>query len=362
MNNKTNRFRIFLVIYILLFLSAAAAGLYFFSNYLKEYELSRPKYVLDAFLNDLHSGKMEKENFPALQQVNRSVQSEEESMEFIQNLLSDAVLTKSGSESSDSKMVYNIKSGGTLIGKAEMTPSAETKHGFPIWKITSSEYYMEQFLTSSEIVVPAEYEVYVNNSVLSPDNIIETGIPYEIFSYFYPIYPQLPTLVRYSSGSVFGDISFSVKDKSGKPVSDKDLNEVSFLKNCYPASKEDELKEFTDEYITKYADYTSNAGGYPTMLYSQLKELVVPDSDLHNRIRLAFDAMNYIICSKCTVSDENLNLICEPAEGLYFSDVSYSTTVKGQDGEKTGDSNIRMMIVDYGQDHYKLRAESMTTY
>ena len=359
MKKKRHGFAIFMAIWCILLICAGGFALRYLADYLKEYEKSRPKYVVEAYTEDVISGNISDSSFTVLDKIDSRIQSRQEALSFIHNILSEAKFYKAVNESTDDMTVYRIKNGNSLIGKASMTKTGETGHGFPLWSFTEAEFYFNQYLTSRSVILPEAYSVSVNGTALDSSYITEKGIRYDMLLPFYDTYPEFPTLVKYEAGNILGDFDLTVRNRSGKMITEEEMNEKAFLAECFPCEKENEIREFTSDFTSKYSDYTTNVTGYTTANYSALKSIVVPDSILHNRIRLAFDAMNYVYAKKCSVVSEEINLICEPAEGVYLSDVSYSTETKGQNGEGITDSNIRLIINDYKND---LRASDMSTY
>lgn len=357
---KKRGFLIFILLYIIFVLSAGFFALRYLYNYLEEYETTLPKHVLQAYKEKLQNGDISEESISTLSRIDTEIQSREDSLRFIREKLSHAQLFKAINECTDDADVYTIQCEGNIVGRAVMTTVGKTVHGFPIWEFTGSEFNFDGYLSKASITVPPEFRVEANGVPLSQNHIAEKNIHFDLLSSFYSAYPSLPTLVRYETGSILGEIHFSVYNSGNSVLREDELNEVLYLKSLYPPSNDTELKAFTHEFITRYADYTSNAGGYTTMLYSQLKELVIPESNLHNRIRLAFDAMNYIVCSRCTVSDEKTIASCEPIPGLWFTQIEYTTTVKGEHEEKSSDTTIGIITVR--DSNGALRAESMATY
>lgn len=357
---KRHGFLVFMLIYVLLFAAAGFLGLRYLSGYLEEYEASRPKHFLEEYSKELNSGNLPENLFPVLSKIDPEVQSREDSLSFIRSKLSEAKLYRAISECSETREVYTVKSGNDVIGRAEMTPSGTTEHGFQLWEFTKTEFNFDSFLNSASIIVPGEYRVEVNGKTLPRSKITDKNIKYNLLSSFYGSYPGLPTLVKYETGNMLGGIEFSVYNSGNRLMAPEELDETLFLNSIYPASNKNDLIAFTEDFVRKYADYTSNAGGFTTMLYSQLKELVIPESDLHNRIRLAFDAMNYILCKSCEVSDLKNVILSELSSGVYFSNVEYTSTVKGKSETKSSDSNIGLIIVKDSKGN--LKAESMATY
>ncbi|MDO5445553.1 MAG: hypothetical protein Q4F31_08035 [Eubacteriales bacterium] len=357
---KSHAFLIFMLIYILLFIVAGFFALRYLSGYLEEYESSRPKHVVEQYLQVLNSGNIPDDPFPVLYKIDPEVQSREDSLRFINEKLSEAKLYRAIDQCSDTCEVYYIKNGSDVIGRAEMTPSGTTEHGFQLWDFSKTEFDFDTYLNSSSIIIPSEYRVEVNGKTLSRSKITDSKIRYDVLSSFYDSYPGLPTLVKYETGSMLGDIEFSVYNAGNRLMEPDELNEALYLNSVFPAPNKNDIIDYTEEFVRKYADYTSNAGGYTTMLYSQLKEIVIPESDLHNRIRLAFDAMNYINCKSCEVSDLKNVIVSELTDGVYYSNVEYTSTVKGNSELKSSESNIGLIIVKDTKG--MLKAESMVTY
>lgn len=353
---KKHGFLIFLLVWALLLALAGALGIIFLRNYLAEYEASRTDNVLDAFAERLASGDLAPEQFSVLEQIDANLQTEEEAMDWIRALLSEATLYKAVDECTDDQTVYRIKNGSDLIGRVKMTPVATTDNGFLLWDITETEFYLEPYLTRADYTVPEVFSVEVNGHTLDRSYVTAENVPYETLSAFYDVYSDLPTLITYTGGSVLGEVPELVYDGNGAKLQPSELTEAVFLNRSCPAEREPELRELTADFVIRYAEYTSNVTGYTTANYSRIKELVIPESDLHNRLRLAFDSMAWSAAKHCDVTSQNIHIVCQLKEGLYLTDVGYTVNVDG----RNADTNIRLLFTPDELDN--LKSERMTTY
>lgn len=358
---KSRGFLIFMVIYCVALLTAGFFGLRYLYGYLDEYEKSRPKYVLADYTQKVLGGELPADSFPVLAETDSNIQSDREALEFINGKLSESSFYRLVNECTDERTVYVVKCGGDLIGRAGMTVVGETEHGFPIWEFTDAEFYFEPFLETASVTVPPEYTVTAGGTVLSGEYITEKDIGYNALSDFYAEYPDLPRMVRYETGKTLGPTDLRVYDQSGKEVSGLRLSEPSFLNSLYGAGNYTELHDFTSEFIKRYVTYTANLTGNAAYNYSVLKDMVVPDSELHDRIRLAFDALNYTFTKRADISKEVPNITCDFGDGLYFTDTTYTTDIVSKSDSVTMENSIRLMMTEYSSVK-TLRAAMMSTY
>lgn len=357
---KKNRFFVFMLLYSAVILVIGAAGLFFLSQFLKEYEQALPKHELERYTNELIHGNIQAEEFPVLNKTDQTIQTHEESLAFIYDKLSRAKLFRAVNECTDNLNVYTIKADDAIIGRAEMVSSGETKHGFKTWKFTNTEFYFDQFLCKDSIVVPEDFRVEVNGKLLTREHIVEKSIPYEYLSPFYSDYPSLPTMVKYETGQIFGSPEFSVYNSGNRLLQKDEVNETVFLNSLFPSEKENELRSFSEDFVERYVSYSSNAGGASAYLYSRMKELAVPESKLHNRLRMAFDSLYYINCQSADIHDLVIEVVCSPAPGISFVKLNYTTDIRANSEETITDNSIGLIVVDFNS--YELRSETMTTY
>jgi len=353
---KKHGFLIFMLVWSLLLIAAGTVGIFYLRNYLAEYEASRTGNIVDAFSRKLVSGDLDPEEFTVLDRIDTRLQSKEEAMTRIRSLLSGAKLYKAVDESTDTLTVYRIKNGSDLIGRAKMAPVSVTDNGFSLWDFTETEFYLDQYLSHAEYTVPASFSVQVNGQKLDSSYITAESVPYETLSAFYSAYTGLPAMVTYTGGDVLGPVPEAVYDNNGNLLQPEELTETVFLNRSCPADRDAELREATTEFVLRYAEYTSNVTGYTTANYARIKALVIPESDLHNRLRLAFDSMAWGAAEDCEITAQTIHIVCRLKEALYLTDVSYTVDVDG----RRADTNIRLI---YTPDELNnLKAERMTTY
>ena len=358
---KSHGFLIFMLAYSVLVLTAGFFGLKFLYGYLEEYEQSRPKHAVNEFTETVLNGTVSESDIPALAQIDTGIQTREQSLAFIREKLSNAKLMRAVNECTDTRYVYTIKSGSDIVGRAVMEKTGETENGFPLWKITSSEFDFEQFLQSASVQVPENYTVYANGTKLDSSYITKRNIQYETLTGVYEQYPELPGMVVYESGKVLGNVFLNVEDGDGNAVTDDSMTEADFLTSSFKSSAEEEIKEYAADFTERYVTYTANVGGQSGYNYGKLKDIIVAESELHDRIRMAFDALGYTFCKACDITKLNVNLALELQPGVYFADVSYTTAIESNNQTSgSTDNNIRILMTRNSMD--QLRAFWMSTY
>ena len=358
---KSHGFLIFMLVYAVLVCAAGFFGLKFLYNYLDEYEMSRPKHAVNGFTETVLSGDVSEADIPVLTQVDNGIQTKEQSLAFVREKLSGAKLMRAVNECTDDRYVYTIKSGNDIIGRAVMEKTGETEHGFPIWSVTSYELDFEQFLQSASVRVPESYNVYANGTRLDSSCITQRDIQYETLTGVYEQYPDLPGMVVYESGKILGNVFLNVEDSEGNAVTEDRMTETDFLKSGFTSDAEEEIKEFAADFTERYVTYTANVGGQSGYNYGKLKDIIVAESELHDRIRMAFDALGFTFCKACEITKLNVNLALELQPGVYFADVSYTTAIESNNQTSgSTDNNIRVLMTRNSME--QLRAFWMSTY
>ena len=364
-NNKTRKkisgFAVFMFIYVFIFCAAAFFGLRYLYGFLEEYEISRPRKVLEEYVSAVKGGSISEEALTVLDSIDTDIQSKEEALSFIAEKLSGAEFLRASNESTDDTTVYTIKSGSDIIGRAVMGTVGETAHGFALREFTDAEFYFEQFLSCGEISVPSSYSVSANGTTLPDSCITEKGIKYAALSDYYEEYPDAPTLVSYKTGQVLGGVALTVTDNNGNTFSGDELTENIFLGSYIDSELSDRIDRYISEFTDLYAVFTSNVNGAPSLNYEHIKQLVVRDSPLHERLRLAVGSLSFTSCRQCNVLGYAINFIAPLSDNVYLVDASYSTFIEGSTHEtSTTETNIRLIIeID---ESGKILASSMSTY
>lgn len=340
-------------------LVATIFGLDFIWKFLPAYESGRPNYGIEDYMEKLSPEYICNKCEDLIAQIDHSVQSEESCRQVIMDAVSEEITyVKILSETTDDKIVYQLRSGTTVIGRAEMTKVGEPVYGYSPWQVTADSFDLSFLLADNvSVTVPSTFPVYVNNNLLSADYIIESDIRFDLPEEYYELF-DMPTMVTYEAGPFLSDATLSVTDPEGNPVviaDDTDMN--TFL----PACSEEEIAQLSviaNDYIKDYVAFVSVANSDTQGNFQRLKEHVVPGGDLENRFRAAIDGLYWVSDRHASVSDINISYQMEIEDGRYLCNVTYVVETNTFSGPSLATNHEIMIFV---QTEDGLRAEYVRT-
>ncbi|MCQ2407512.1 MAG: hypothetical protein MJ065_03160, partial [Oscillospiraceae bacterium] len=176
---KPSKFRIGLVIYIVVFLLLMTFGLFRFRKFLAEFESSLPQHTIENYVQHLDSTFY---NDMVRQKVDQIPVTQYETADTIAETLNLGTeqsegfsFAKKGDEFTDEKPVYYIRSGESAIAKVTLSKAGETPSFHkPVWKVDDPESLFE---ISSEpeytldVTVPEGSSVSVNGITVPADQL-----------------------------------------------------------------------------------------------------------------------------------------------------------------------------------------------
>lgn len=338
-----------MTIYAGLFLGAAVFGLNVFWKYIDAYEASRPKNTIDAYMEQLTAEHICDQSGDLIDSIDHVLQSEAECREKICAVVeSGMTYAKKSSASDDTKTVYVLRCGSQVIGSVTMTAAEVDEYGFTHWQVGEEAFDFSFLIGKADTVtVPSDYPVYYNGVLLDERYMTETDLRYDALDVFYGDY-ALPTMVTYAAGPVLGEAAMAVTDPDGgEVVIDENTDYNAFLSNC-TADETQALDTFARDFVKRYVAFTGSANKTSKSSYDSLIEYVVPDSDLHTRMKLALDGLAWAQSQGDKVVSITVNRLVNIGGGKYICDVTYEVDTSGREGVVRTTNNAKFVIVDSG--------------
>ena len=313
---KKSLFGIRLVIYAWLLLILFGCALVFLVRYLAVYELSQPKYCVEAYWNEFLEDPYPAEAQAAVADLDPLICSPEEAEAVIRPLLADSRLVKDPTRSVDDELlVYQIVGADkTRLGEVCFSVTGTRQFGLPM--------------------------------LLGPECIVESGIPYQALEECYLHYENLPTMVRYEGGPFLGDVKLRICDPGGRELSEEELTESVFLDNC-PAAEREAVVAFVDEFLPLYVFYSADVNRSAIHYYTQVYALSVPGSELRTRLSQALGSFGYSNTKALTIQSVDWNAVTDFGGGRYLADVSYTSDITGLHGQVSSTDHVRIVILFY---------------
>lgn len=350
-----------MLIYAVVYLIVAAVGLAVFWNFIDAYEHSRPKNTIDAYVAALTPADMCCKSLEADVQADLNLQSAEERSAIITASVSERVTyARKGSESTDARQVYVLRSGKQIIGEVVITAQEPDIYGFTEWEVSEDSfdfsYLMGQPLS---VTVPENFTVSVNGHVLDESYITENGVAYPALEEFYEDY-ELPTMVTYTADAYLGQLEMTVADETGQPVAiTQETDRNAFLDNCTEEEKE-QVESFMGDFLESYVIFTGSSNQAASANYQRLrKNFLIPDSELAQRLYTALDGLAYAQSYGDKLETVEIHRVSRIDDTHYFCDATYCVSTYGRAGkvQTTNNMKVMLLVTDSG-----LRVEAMTRY
>lgn len=354
------RFVIGMVIYAVVFLAIAGAGLAIFWNFIDAYEQSRPMNTVKAYVASVTAEDFCEGSEELLSQLDSSIQSREEACDLIRASVTEPLnYAKKSSESTENRQVYVLRSGKQVIGHFAITAGEADKFGFRGWSVTESSFDFSHLMGQSvSITVPEEYSVRINGAVLDESYITETGIKYTALEEFYDDY-ELPEMVTYTADGFLGEMTLEALDAAGNVVEiaeDMDMN--SLLPVCDAATGE-RISSFSKDFLYHYVVFTSGVSGSVSYNYVQVIKYLIPNGDLAKRLATAIDGLQYAQSWGDTLKEVTVNRVLDLGNYHYMCDVTYIVETYAKAGLLRTENNVKLIL---RESEYGLRIEAMTRY
>lgn len=327
-------FPVFMVLYALVILGAAAWGLTKFWDYMEAYEQSRIKNTLDVYMAEVTPQYICGRSGDLIDSIDHNLQSREDCQQVILDFLSGGIsYARKTAECTDQRAVYVLRTGGKVIGQVVLVPRGETRYGFTPWAVSEDTFDLS-FLVGdpASITVDHTMQVYAGETLLDGGYITESGLKYEAVEDFYGEL-ELPYKLTYAAGPILGQTELRAVDANGNAVTvtqEADLD--PWLNNC-DEEVHSEVDAFNREFIHRYVRYLTSRRDNRQYNLEHLLPLLVDGSDLKKRVSNAYEGLEFGQSQSDTIVAFTSNYIIDLGEGKYLCDVTYEVDSLGRDGE-----------------------------
>lgn len=349
-------------LYAVLFLGLTAWGLSHFWDYIAAYEQSRPETAMNAYMDQVDHEYLYSKSTASTVAIDWNLQNAQLYHDHVmESLEGDISYAKKLSECSDSQNVYMLLCGKRTIGKVTLTPLAADEYGFTPWEVSEESFDFSYLMADTSyitITVPHDYPVYVDGIALSSNYVIGSET-YKELEEFYDSSLTLPYLYTYQAGPFLGEMKVTVTDPNGNPVVIDEATDMSaFLDNC-TQEEDTKLQSFVSEFLPKYVDFTSNAGGNPQRNYNRLVAYMIPKSDLADRMYESVSGLKWITDRKSKISSITFNHCIDVGLQRYLCDVTYAVDTSDFNGAVQAVVSLKLIILETDNG---FKVEGMTSY
>ena len=335
-----------MILYAVIFLTAAWFGLKEFWAYMEAYENSRPKNTVNAYMEQLTLDHICDLSQDVIDQIDHNLQSEEECRTYIKEQLGEVKHAKKTSECTETRQVYVLRSGTTVVGQFAIEVDSTDKYGFTTWKLAEESFDVSYMIGETvTATAPSDFIVSVNGHQLGSEYITVDKIIYEEIEEYYEDY-ELPYRVTYVAGPFLGEMEISIADTEGNPVVlDENTDLTAFFHNC-SEEEQKKLDDFTSEFVKRYVAFTGSNKNTRYATFNSLMEYVVAGSDFAERLSDAIDGLQF----GQSKGDKIVSLVAHHqvrlGEGIYLCDITYEIDTTGRDGVVRTTTNAKLIIVD----------------
>lgn len=219
---EKSKFKKFLIIYVAILVAIMIAFLIYVADSLVKYENNQIENYMESLIEDLRKASKNKkiEKYINTSEINVSELENAKStinQGFEQLLNSKNITYKLNNEK---EQIYDIYDGDKLILQAHLDNSETANRlgllNFTKWKTEKIETKMENGLYTCNILVPNNYEVYVNGNKVTEENITEKvgeeGLA-QISKYV-----EIPYIVKYEVTNLLKEPQVKILDENKNNV------------------------------------------------------------------------------------------------------------------------------------------------
>ena len=355
----------FLLLYIFVLGAAIFYGLGKAWIYAEEYEAAIPTKVMDAYIADLNENLWDESIAQTIESMPHEFQTNEEVAELVQEMFSsELTYARTIGGDGENSIVYAILCEGDPIAKVttvrDQSKAAETEFGNLPWMIQREEFDFTGLYSSVQITLPQSYSVAINGHILGADNLIETGIPYDVLAEFYKDHPNLPTKVTYRADHILGHLEPVIYDDLGNVTTiDPNKDDSQFIRPLDSAILA-RLEAFAKAFADPYLSYSSNVVN-PDVGYANVVKYLYPNGELAERLKLTKDGYEWAHTTSYQFKGAQLTNAISLGEGYYSIDISAKTVItypnKGDNGVVTDTNGLKVLVVDYNGEFRALTVE-----
>lgn len=345
MKAKRTHFLRNLLIYCLVLILAAAGVLFLLVRFLTAYEASRPEHTVERCVSSLTQQDVIDGCDDLLSAVNPALQSRQEAEQVIRNTLEEPFRAAKDAASQD-EIRYSIYSGSQKIGSFHLTSTGTDTFNFERWEAKLDSFDMSGLIgQETSLTVPDNARVLFLGKELSRDFVTQSNIPFDILQEF----PQdgLPQCSTYQVSGYLGEANWQVYTADGSEITGQDYQEILLGENCSDTEQlalENRILTFLDQYVAYCGSNKDNS----LWRLSNMRESLVPDGLLYQRLASALDGLDYGKSMRDTRQDTKIHCIKKLSEELYFADVTYVVDTTGKEGVVSTTSNLRLILVPSG--------------
>lgn len=339
-------FCIGMLLYAVIFLGLVIFGLRFLWDYMAAYEASRSDNAVDAYMEQLTSEHIVDMSQNVIDQIDHNLQSEEECRQIILDALRGGVRhAKKSRECTDTRLVYVLRTGSTVIGEFVIEANEPDEYGFTTWELAEESFDMSYLIGQTQsITAPDICTVSVNGVALDESYIIEDNIPYEDIKEYYDEY-DLPCQVTYEAGPLLGEFEMVVTDDEGNELTfDENTDWSEYYYNCTEEETR-KLDDFVDQFLERYIAFTGSNKNTRHTTYNALIKDVLEGSDLATRLKNAIAGLQF----GQSKGDEIVSIVTHLRIRLdekFLVDMTYEVDTTGKEGVVRTTTNARLLIVE----------------
>ena len=342
--------------YAVYFLCFCTIGLIVLFRFLHEYEMSQPNIAIDAYMEALSTDRIceyEKNNISTL---DRNVQTEEETLEFVREYLRLGVHEiKDSAASTENRIVYALTCRNTVVGHVYLEKGEVTALNLRPWHVSGEDFDFS-FLQGQpvSVTVPDTYSVMCNGRTLGSQYIVEKDIPIESLKDFYSVVEGLPHLCTYTVDNYYSEAELTVLDETGTATTySEEKYAAACLDEICPKETVEKLTAFIEEFIDKYVAYTGSSKYNYQENYKALEPYMVPGSDIQTRTYNAMDSFAFGGARDNIITEIDVNHCFPQNDGHYLCYLTYYVNVRGGDSQYTLTENTAKLVITETEDGYK---------
>lgn len=358
---RSGRFLLGMLIYAVIFLAITGVGLKMFWDFMEAYENSRPKVAINAYMDSLTEEHICDLSQEVIDQVDHNLQPVEKCRAYIMDAIDGVTYAKKSRECTDTRQVFVLRTGKTVIGEFSITAQEADKYGFTPWKLDSESFdvsTLNLFGSDFRVTVPHDHTVTVNGYALTDAYVTEPKIIYEPIADYYEDY-DLPYRVSYAVPSIMGEHEVVITDPNGNEVTfDESTDWSQYFHNCTEEESKT-LADFCAEYVKRYVAFTGSRKSNRYGNYGRLIELVDMESDFANRLANALGGLEYGQSQSDQVVSVVANHQVRLDETHYMCDITYEVDTTGRKGVVRTTTSTQLVIV---QTELGLKVEAMNVY
>ncbi len=347
----------FLLLWSVLLLGAGGFGRKFLWDYLAVYEVSRPEYAMDNYLEQLTKESIYDRTSTLTDLIDFNLESEADCRALVlENLEGDLAYVIRPKEGTDTERVYAILCGKKTVGTVTLVQQAEAGFGLKPWAVSGESYDLSYMMGTETLSVtaPKDYTVKVNGVVLDSSYITREDVHFESMEDLYEDY-DVPSMVVYEAGPFFVGGQLELLDRQGNPA-EEDLD--AYLDNCTDEEVA-ELDAFLDTFVERYVAYGGSNKNTRHNNLSQLLKYIVEDSNLEKRMKSALEGLRYGQSRGDTVVSITRNQCTSVGDGRYYVDITYLVDTVGKEGVVQTTINAQLIILRTGDG---LKTEILMNY